>query len=491
MLILSSKYLLLICIVLGMLCHAEAQTEKVYTLNEVVAEAQGISPVKLQAENRRENRYWQYRAFQSNYKPQLALQGTAPDFTRSILSIQQPDGSDLFRERSQFNADLNLALSQTVGLTGGEVFVSSQLSRLQTLAGTNQGVSFLSNPISVGFIQPIFGFNNLKWDKKIEPLRYEESQKRYNEDLEQIAIQASSLFFDLLIAQITLDIAETNLSNNDTIYKIGQGRYNLGKIAENELLQLELNVMNSQQQVMQAQLDLETGMLNLRSFLGRKGDTSELVLIEPKEVPDFEINIETAIAQAKDNREKFVEFKRRRLEAERDVARAKGNNGFNANLVGSFGLTQNANRFGDVYANPQDQQSVRIGFTMPILDWGRQKAQIQTALANEDLVKSIVGQEESDFEREVYVKIQNFRILKKQLISSQKADEIAQRRYEIARQRYKIAKISITDLNIALQEKDQAKRSYLNSLRTFWRAYYEIRQLTLYDFEQNQTIRYQ
>ena len=61
----------------------------------------------------------------------------------------------------------------------------------------------------------------------------------------------------VVLAQISLEIAQKNLANNDTIYKIGQGRYNLGRIAENELLDLELNVMNSRQQVAQALVDLE------------------------------------------------------------------------------------------------------------------------------------------------------------------------------------------------------------------------------------------
>jgi len=68
--------------------------------------------------------------------------------------------------------------------------------------------------------------------------------------------------------KISLEIAQKNLANNDTIYKIGQGRYNLGRIAENELLDLELNVMNSRQQVAQALLDLETSGLRLKTFVG-------------------------------------------------------------------------------------------------------------------------------------------------------------------------------------------------------------------------------
>ena len=36
---------------------------------------------------------------------------------------------------------------------------------------------------------------------------------------------------------------------------------------------------------------------------------------------------------------------------------------------------------------------------------------------------------------------------------------------------------------LALTQKDEAKRTYIASLRNFWTAYYNLRRLTLYDFE--------
>jgi len=82
-------------------------------------------------------------------------------------------------------------------------------------------------------------------------------------------------------------------------------------------------------------------------------------------------------------------------------------------------------------------------------------------------------------------------ILRAQLLASIRADDVGQRRYNIAQKRYLVSKISITDLNIALQEKDQAKAAYLSAMRAYWRAYYEIRMLTLYDFEKKEQIKYE
>ena len=466
-----------------------AQTQQKYTLQQIISLAKKESQVALQASNRKENLYWQYRTFLSNYKPQLSLTGTLPNYNKSIERITLPSGEDSFVPRGVVNTDVNLELRQSIGLTGGEVFINTNLARID-LIGDRTGTSYLSTPISIGFRQPIFGFNQLKWDKKIEPLKYDESRKAFSEDMERIAVQSTDLFFNLLVAQITLRISELNKANNDTIYKIAQGRYNVGKIAENELLQLQLNSMQSDQQVTQARLDIETSQLSLKIYLGNNENLKNIQLIEPKSVPDIVIDEALALSEAKKNRARYVQFRRQKIEAERDIARARGNSGLNVNLFGSYGFTQNAQDFNNVYRDPQNQQRLQIGFQIPILDWGRQKSTIQTAVANNKLVQSTVAQNELNFEQEIILKVKQFKIFRSRLIIAQKADEIAQRRYDIAQKRYLIAKINITDLNIALQDKDNAKRGYLEALRLFWKNYYEIRQLTLYDFEQNLPIRY-
>ncbi|MBK6266040.1 TolC family protein [Marivirga sp. S37H4] len=459
--------------------------QSTYTLEEVIRIAKENSPAFKQAETRKENRYWQYRVYKSNFVPQLSLSGVLPDFNRSVTPVTQEDGSTEFRSVFINNSNVSLNLEQQVGLTGGTVFVSSSVSRFDDF---NQDfVNYGGDPLSVGFRQPIFSFNPLKWDRQIEPLRYEESKREFVEEFEQISKDVSTLYFNLLSAQVGLEIAEKNLGNNDTIYKIAQGRYQLGKIPENELLQLELSLMNSRQAVAQSYLDMETNQLYLKSYLGLK-NTDELSLEVPREVPNFLIDPDLALEEALRNRQDAIAFKRRMLEANRDVDRARGETGLNMDLFGSFGLTNNANQLPSIYQNPQDQQRIRLGFSIPIVDWGRQKSRVRTAEANHQLVQYTIEQEKVDFQQEVYTQVKRLEMLREQVKITQKADDISQRRYNISKNRYLIGKISITDLSIALTEKDQAKRDYINSLGNFWQAYYNLRQLTLYDFKENKRL---
>ena len=457
------------------------------SLQQVIDLAFKQSPQAKLAGTSLKNKYWVYRSYQANYKPQLRLNSVLPDLSRSYQNVPQNDGSYAFRLRSASTSTLNLNLAQNVGLTGGQIFVGSTLQRLDIFSPLNS-VSYLSSPVVVGISQPIFGYNSLKWQNKIEPLKYQESVKLYNEDMENVAIRASELFFNLLLAQNTVEIQQKNLANNDTLYKISVGRYNLGKIAENELLQMELSVMNAQNNLAQAELDVELSTLQLKTFLKFQGKET-ITLEAPKVLAIFEVNENKALQEAINNRQQTVAFKRQLLEAESEVARAKGER-FNINLNASYGLTQSANSVADVYLKPLEQQQVRLGIDIPIVDWGRANAQIQTAIANRELIEMQVEQAEQNFKQEVYLSVKQLNMYRQKLLIAAKSDSITQKRYDITIKRYLIGKIGIIDLNIAIQDKNQTKQDNISALRAYWNAYYELRKKTLYDFENNKPLVY-
>ncbi len=464
------------------------ESGKVYTLKEIINIARNQSIAAKYAETTRENRFWQFQTYRSNYKPQLRLDGTIPAYTRAFSPITQQDGTIAFRPVMNNNSELNLSIRQPIGFTGATVFLNSGLNRFDNFLEENdlqKYHQYSGTPLEIGLIQPLFQFNELRWDRKIEPLRYEESQKEYFENLEELSVNTTRRFFSLMLAQINLEIAEKNVANNDTIFKIAQGRYNLGKIAENELLQLELQLMNSRQQAAQARLDIETATLRLKTWVGLS-DATELVLFLPEEIPDFSVDEETALTYARTHRSESIAFNRRKLEAEAAVARAKGDTGPQADLFARFGLTNRSEVDGeisDIYNDPRDQQLVQLGFQIPILDWGRRKARVKTAEANQKMEQYVIDQEIITFDEEVLTQVRQLEMLKDQVKITRVADDIAQRRYDITKSRYSIGKISITDMNIALTEKDGAKARYIQSLEDYWTAYFNLRRLTLYDFD--------
>lgn len=465
-----------------------AQERVQLSLEEIVARAKSRSPAALRAETRKENRYWNYRFFRSNYNPQLRLGGTVPGFSQAVNTVIQPDGSIGFREVRQNLMDVELGMQQVIGATGGVISVNSSTNRFDNFLAP-EGIpqtQWSGVPVNVRLSQPIFAFNPWKWDKKIEPLLYEESKREFVEEMEQISTTVTQLFFDFLIAQVNFEIATKNLNNTQEILKIEQGRYNIGTTYEDKLLQVELQVLQARQDLAQARLDLEANSLRLKAFVGIN-ETAELTLIPPKEVPEFEIRVEEAIEYAFQNRAEALGFDRRVLQAESQVAEARGQR-FNMNFNASYGLNNAALQWQDIFIDPNRQTLVNLGFFVPVLDWGRNKARMGQAQANKRLVEYTVEQDMINFEQEIFTKVRNFAMLKDRLEITKLSDEVADKRYEISLRRYQNGNVTITDLNIAQEEKDRNRRAYIQSLRDFWTAYYEMRQLTLYDFESGQLL---
>lgn len=464
--------------------------EEYLDLNRAILRAQKQSPSYFRAINLAENRYWNFKQFRASLLPQLNFSSTLPNYSSAIDRVTLPDGTFDFPEREQLFMSGNLSVDQNIILTGGRLSLISSLQRTDVYR-PDRRINFFSTPISVSYFQPMFLYNRLKWENKIQPLAYEASRRSYSEDLENIASETTRLYFEALNAKVSKRIAEQNVKNNDTIYKISVGRYNLGKIAENELLQIELNLLNAENALTNARLNYEVASQNLKRYLELPMN-SELELSIPSGVPFIEVNLEKALSEARKNRAAVLQFRQRRLEAEQSVAEARGNTNYNFNLSANFGINRQASEFNTAYATPYaQQQNISVGINIPIIDWGQARSQIRRAQANRDLQEVNIRQDEINFEQEIFLQVMQFNAQYQRLEIAAKADTVAQKRYEVARQRYLTGKISITDINIAQSEKDRAKQSYIQELRNFWQAYYTLRRLTLFDFEKGRVIEYE
>ena len=268
---------------------------------------------------------------------------------------------------------------------------------------------YISAPLNVRLTQPLFRYNELKWQKKIEPLKYEEARKTYLSDVENVHMMAVQYFFNLALAQINREIAETNMQNADTLYQIARGRYNLGTIAEDELLQMELSYLNAGTAINESETNLRDRELKLRSFLGFN-QSLRLELIIPSEVPDLEVEVAEVLKLAEENNPELIALERQLVEAQSSVAQAKAEKGLNANLTASYGLRDQDPLLDLAYDQPNQQQTIRVGFTLPILDWGLGRGRYKMAQSSEELTRMQVEQSRIDFEQNLLLDVQQFKI---------------------------------------------------------------------------------
>lgn len=457
-----------------------AHAEKL-TLDEAIRVAQAYSPEAQAAAHTYRAAYWSYRSFRANYLPEVNLV-SSPYLNRQINRVTQPDGTEQFLRQNQLITDLGIQVSQNVWFTGGNLFVQTSSQRMDELE--NHIASYNTNPVTIGYQQSLFGYNSLKWDRRIEPVRFREAKKSYAETLELIASKTCELFFELATAQANLDIAQSNYASADTLYRYARGRYNIGSITENEMLQLEVNKLNEETNMMKARIEVEDAMLTFRSFLGIREET-EVEVIADGQVPRFEVPLGRALEEAYLHSPEPDMYRRLKLESKSQLAQARANRGLKADLYLQFGLSQTSDKLKESWRDPLDQQYVSLSLVIPILDWGRGRGKVRVAKSNVDLVNTQAEQGMNDFELNVRKMVRQFNLQARQVEVATRTDETARRRYEVALRLYLMGKSTILDLNAAISEKDTARRNHIEAMKTYWTLYYGLRSLTQYDFERN------
>jgi outer membrane protein TolC len=468
-------------ILLYSLCTLSAfpQSTLELTLEKSVEIAREFSPYAVVARHSFRSQYWNYCYYKANYRPSLTFNST-PNFNHSINAITLPDGTSQYVQQNLLMTDANLSLNQNIAITGGSIFLRTGLQRLDIL--NSNTFSYKSNPVIIGYEQSLLGYNYLKWDQKIEPIRFEEAKRSYVETMELVSTKATEKFFNLAKAQTNLKIALFNFAQADTLYTFAQGRYNIGTITENEMLQLEINRLTEESNMLNAQIDVDDCMQDFRAYLGI-GEAADIIAAVDERVPQFTVDMYLAMQLALSNSPEILGMNRRKLESESNIARTKAQTGLKADIYAQFGLTQTSSELSMAYKNPLNQQYVELGIRFPILDWGRGKGNVRVAQSRRDMVFTQEEQNLSIFEQNIQKVVKQFNLQNGRVEIAAKTDRTAERRNEVARRLYILGQSTILDLNASIVEKDAAKRNYINALYNYWSLYYTLRSLTLYDFE--------
>jgi outer membrane protein len=420
-----------------------------------------------------------YESFQAGLYPQVSVQGQAPGYSRSILTVIQPDGSTIFAPQSQANATLGLWVSQRLPWTGGDLSLSSSLNRLDLLE--SKLTSYRSTPLSLTYRQPLFQLNSLGWDVESQNLSMRIAERTWNESLEDISADVVAKFFETAQLSLSMEMSSKNVQINDTLYQISIGRFNVGKIAENELLQSELAVLNARMQLASATTSYDRARKSLCFALGLPQE-SFLQLVLPEAVPVVAVEPARAISEALNNRSEVLSTELDLHSAGRAVATAKYDHSFSGVLTLNAGFNQRAGNIPDVYRHLLDQQQFSVSFQVPVVQWGAGSSAIESALADEERVKRSGEIRLRLLQDDVAAQVASLHQLRTQVNVSAKAETIAVRRFEVSKDRYLIGKIDVTNLFLAQNEKDSARRARVQTLGDFWTVYYRLRRMTLYDF---------
>lgn len=424
-------------------------------------------------------------AFSARLLPQISLGGTLPRYNRAIIPVIQPDGSTLFRPLDQTDVAMTATLSQRLP-TGGDFFVSSSLATL-AVSGDESIRTWSSTPVTIGLRQSLFRPNLTALDRREQPVRNELAERQYLEAREEVALETTNLFFDLYAARMDFDNATANVAINDTLFTLNRGRYDVGKIGENDLLQSELALLRSRTALDGARLDYQRARAALRLALNLPVD-APLEVDVTDAVPEYQADTTIAVAEALRNRAGASDVVLRELQARRRVSEAKLNSGFGATIEASYGFNATAPDMGLAYRNLLEARRLAVTVEIPLIQWGASSAAVSAAEAERDQIAS-AGQVALDqIAQDAHFAALELAQARRILAISAKADTVAAKRFEVAYNRYVIGRIAIDNLYMAQAEKDQALSQFVQAARGHWLAHFRLRRLTLYDFAAGRRI---
>ena len=472
-----------ICLLLA-LCAAGVQAQRALrlSLQRTIAMANDSSLSAFRYQNMYLSGYWEYRSYKAARLPSLTLNLTPSQYYRYITQrYDSEENVDVYREQQMFSANAGLSVSQNFDLLGGTFYLNTELDYMRNF-GDSKSTQFSTVPIRIGYQQDLLGYNAFKWDRKIEPLKFEKVKKQFIYNTESVSEEAVNYFFSLAMAQADYKLAEDNVATTDTLYAIGQQRQKIAAISQADLLTLKLDKVNARNTLRNAEISLKRAMSALATYLNLDKNT-HIELDLPSRPKFMEVSADRALALAKENNPTYLEQRQNVLEAEQQVDRTRKESMFNASFNASVGFNQVADNLGAAYRNLLQQDLVAFSISIPLVDWGVRKGKYNMARNNLNVVRIAARQEEISLEEDVLMTVSDFNVQQELIASAEEALDLAELAYDQTRRRFIIGKADINSLTLSLNRQQEAQKNYILALQNYWLSYYKIRKLTLHDFE--------
>lgn len=486
------KQKILLSLFILYLCTGSAYSQSksiTLTLDDAIALAADSSLTAFRYKNMYRSNYWAYRSYRANRLPSLTLDLIPAQYYRNMTQRYDSENDmDIFREQQMFSASGGLSLQQNVDFLGGTLYANTELDYLYNFGDTRYS-QFSSIPFQIGYSQNLLGYNAYRWERKIEPLKYERARQELIYNIESLSGTVVDYFFGLALAQANYDLAVRNTAATDTLCRVGECKYAIAAISQADLLTLRLDAVNARNSLQNARIELQRAMHTLTSYLGLDKET--VISLTLPSVPELRtIDVDEALAYAKVNNPTLLAHEQNILEARQTVDRTSKELYFNASVNASVGFNQVGEHITDAYHRPLAQNVVTIGVSVPLVDWGVRKGKLNMARGNLSVVETAAQQEEVSIEQEVTMAVGDSYVQHGLIESAGQAVQLAELAYTQTHRRFLIGEADVNALLLAQNRKQTAEQNYIGALRSFWQTYYKLRRLTLHDFIQGCAITY-
>lgn len=345
-----------------------------------------------------------------------------------------------------------------------------------------------SNSLYLRLNQPIFTYNRTKM--QMAQLKHELENSYISYALQRLntETQITNQFYSVYMAQQSLEISKEELLNAQQSYNIIKNKVDADLAAKDELFQAELNLLTAQSAVDEGSVNLENRKDLLKQTIGMPIDDDIVIKVQIQENENILIDQQQAITYGLNSR---LELRQREIENENlefAMIQTKAQNEFKGDISLSVGLMGDHNRFSHIYENPTQNPRVSISFSVPIFDWGENKARVKAQKVAQNIAQLQHESEKIDIELNIRQTCRNLNNLKSR-INIEKQNVInAQLTYDLNMVRYRQGDLSGMDFSQFQTQLSNRKISYIQSLINYKIELLNLKILSLYDYEKDEPL---
>lgn len=426
-------------------------------------------------------------AQQASLKSQFSLDLTP--FYRSKTRVYSQEFGFFF-DQEEDRSSGSFSISQPLKWTDATLRLANDIDwRKTTGRVTNASAeeTTYSNNLYLSFNQPLFTYNRTKLQLKELELALETAELNHAIQKLQIEFQVTQQFMNLYLSQRSVQIAVEEFDNATESYEIIASKVGAGISPQEELFQAELTQSTARANVQNTQMSYENALDDFKILLGLPLEEKISLMADVRKMM-IPVDRKTAIDEGLANR---MELRQRGIDIENalfDLIRTGSEDEFRADLQFTYGIIGTAEKFGDIFSNKTQNQSIGLTLNIPLFDWGRKKHRL--AASNAGLDNSRINYEEQ--RRQIVTEI---RRAHRSLLNQQTQIDIAEQNvknarltHEINLERYKNGDLSSKDMSFYQEQLSREQLGEVAALISYKIALLDIKILTLWDFEKNRSV---
>ncbi len=414
-------------------------------------------------------------------KSNASMDFTIPDYDQSIKEVLDYEtGNPKILSTSGARYSTSITIRQPLP-TDGTLSLSGVMNRTSDqLFSYTPGEKNYYSRLLLRFQQPILQPNEIKNNIRKAELDLEATELGFRDEEIRIATQVSRSFYELFELTHEDIIAAGEAERLAEIYQIGQRLYAEEVISEVNLLQLEVNSVTSQNEASANAGRLAREIDDFKQEVGLPADTEieiDASMEYTPEVIDIDAMIEKALIQRSDLRSTL----RRREEHEMDIMERRAEGRLTGDISLTLGLEGRGQEMAQLYEairDPDQARGVAIKFELPLWDWGRNQARVNSKQTELDQNLRTEEEQIRTIRREVENAVARVREAEGRLRLLQPGVEASVRSYDLALGQFKAGALNVQDILLTQDQVSDSRSSYLGAYLDYERARIDLRAVT-------------